>query len=517
MKHIYLFILFIILSFSSKAQMQNLYEMSTGELKYSKILFDDNSLWGYFYLYELDKLKDSTKMEYIVLDKNLNKLYNGNFYEKKFPNKGIISYGNVYTNCLYLGDKLVLDILLKSADASTIYNSNRIISLVDNTVSDEFLLQGDQFNQLPEKVLGYKSRVDSIGNSPYVDPISGPGKSGFLVRSFNNYSSENEKLIKFYNDNREFCWEYVFDSIPRKKKYSMNKNHVTLNYLFMDSVNMYFREIHFSGYEYIEYNIIALDVKTGLKKHEVKLIGENFPDCRGLKIKRLNDTIAVYGHYAESRESQRYAGYFRMLIDKNCTVIDQDFKKWQDMSTAEYTITPKAKIKQVRHKFKTASFSMFNDGSMIVTNQEYNTRSVFSIIVSLFSFHILTFDLPYDKDLFFFKFDKEFNPNGITRVNMKKHIINSNSFENYLYTQNHGNNSSSVVCFLNKAKINGKSETELVINTLKNCEVKTERIPLTSSRKYTIIPNPAKDGYIMLNEYNKKDKYNEIRLEKLNN
>lgn len=85
MKHIYLFILFIILSFSSKAQMQNLYEMSTGELKYSKILFDDNSLWGYFYLYELDKLKDSTKMEYIVLDKNLNKLYNGNFYEKKIP------------------------------------------------------------------------------------------------------------------------------------------------------------------------------------------------------------------------------------------------------------------------------------------------------------------------------------------------------------------------------------------------------------------------------------------------
>ncbi len=34
--------------------------------------------------------------------------------------------------------------------------------------------------------------------------------------------------------------------------------------------------------------------------------------------------------------------------------------------------------------------------------------------------------------------------------------------------------------------------------------------------KYSIDPFPAKEGYIMLREYNEKDKYNQIRLEKIN-
>ena len=66
-------------------------------------------------------------------------------------------------------------------------------------------------------------------------------------------------------------------------------------------------------------------------------------------------------------------------------------------------------------------------------------------------------------------------------------------------------------------KVKGKKEYELLINSIKNNAVQTEKIPLTSAKKYAIIPRPAKEGYIMLNEYNEKDKYNQIRLERLNN
>jgi hypothetical protein len=518
MKRILFLFLFIAITLFSKAQMQNLFEMSRGELKYSKILFDQNSLWGYFYLYELDKMKDSTKMEYIVLDKNLNKINNGYFYEKKYPNKGIISYYNDYSNCIYLGDKLVLDILLKSMDQNTIYNSNRVISLKDNTVSEEFLLQGNQFTSLPEKELDYKGRLDSLQNQIFVDPIYGEGKSGYLVRSFNSYNQENEKLIKFYSENREFCWQYVFDSIPRKKKYSINTKHVTISYLFMDSVSIYFKEFHAPDSIYGQFKIIALDLKTGLKKAEGCLTSDFIPNYQDIRVKRMNDTIAVYGTYFEDIKTRGTTGYFRILLDKNCKVIENDCNTWANISTAEYTIKPNKKIKQTKRHFSTASMLMFKDGSMSVANQEYHTKSFLASILGLFTFNIINFlDLPYEKDLFFFNFDKDFNPSGITRVDMRKYIMNQTTLENYLFTQYHGNNSSAVVCFLNRTNTKGKIETELVINTIKNSEVKTERIPLTSSRKYSIIPNPAKDGYIMLNEYNKQDKYNEIRLEKLNN
>ncbi len=279
---------------------------------------------------------------------------------------------------------------------------------------------------------------------------------------------------------------------------------------------MYFREIHVADNEYKKYNIIALDVKTGLKKAEASIIDNHIPNYNELRVKKLNVTISVFVSYFENKISD-LTGMFRFLLDENCNVIDKDYKTWQDISTAECTIKPNGKLKQSKKYFNTASFLMFNDGSMTVVNQEYNTRSFLAIIIGLFSFNILTFDLPYEIDVYFFNFDEEFNPNGITRIDMKKYFINQSYLNNYLFSQFHGNNSSAVVCFLNNTKIQGKTEKELVINTVKNNEVKTERIPLTSSRKYTILPNPAKDGYIMLNEYNKKDKYNEIRLEKLNN
>jgi hypothetical protein len=56
----------------------------------------------------------------------------------------------------------------------------------------------------------------------------------------------------------------------------------------------------------------------------------------------------------------------------------------------------------------------------------------------------------------------------------------------------------------------------LGINTIIDGQLTQEKIPISSKKKYFIAPVPAKEGYIMLQEYNEKDKYNQIRLEKLN-
>jgi len=56
----------------------------------------------------------------------------------------------------------------------------------------------------------------------------------------------------------------------------------------------------------------------------------------------------------------------------------------------------------------------------------------------------------------------------------------------------------------------------LGINTIIDGNLTEEKIQLSAKKKYTILPFPAKEGYIMLREYNEKDKYNQLRLEKLN-
>ena len=55
----------------------------------------------------------------------------------------------------------------------------------------------------------------------------------------------------------------------------------------------------------------------------------------------------------------------------------------------------------------------------------------------------------------------------------------------------------------------------LFINTLIDGKFNQEQIPI-SSKENIIYPYVAKEGYILMQEYNEKEKYNKIRLEKLN-
>lgn len=519
-----LLLLISVITMHVHAQMQDLYQMSNGELRYSKILFDEYSIWGYFYLYEVDNLKDSTKMEYIILDKNLNKMYNGNFYEKKFHNKIysttslISSIKTNYANCLYMGDKLVLDIVYQTNEGLPVYNSNREIAYKENRVSDEFILQNNVFSALPEKLLDKKERTDSLKNKIMVDPIYGQGKSGYLIRSFNTMF--NERYIKFYDANRNYCWKFEFDSTFNRKKLSALSNYKTVQYLFMDSTQLYLLE-HTKNYEVVlTSSLIALDIKTGKLSNRYAINPDSLSNRHSIRVKALGDSIAVYGEYngygLNKDTKKKTYGHYRILLDKQLNQLQKKYVSWPEHSTANLIFKQKGYLKKPNRNILNQTQMMFEDGSMVSVNQEFKTQSTFAFFLRLCSFLIINADKPYYQNLCFVKYDKDFKPIGVDRVEMSKNYDWELS-SNFHFSQYHDGGKSGVACFFNKTKMNGKSETELVINSIKGGEVKTERIPLTSKKKFSILPQPAKDGYIMLNEYNIKDKHNEVRLERLNN
>ena len=526
MRRIHFILLFVVFSLASNAQIQNLYEMSQGKLQYSRILFDNNSLWGYFYLYELDVMKDSTKMEYIVLDKNLNRLYNGTFNAIKYKDQVFSSYLTKYENCILMGKNLVLDISVHKGGAtsgySLVHNSNRIINLQEDTVSEEYIYRyyDKKFILVPSTALSYSNRNDSLGNKILVDPIHGGGKSGFLIRRVGGliYMTRNQSDIRFYSADREFKWQYNFDSIPAKRSnYMKIKKHTSIEYLFMDSLRLYFLETTYNNSDKdLAYQFIALDINTGQKSAEYCIQTDTTQYFHSLNFRLLGDTIAIYGrhyHNPKLNKGSYYNGCYRILLDKNCRVIDKDYNTWADVSTPEITISNKLKINKTRKITALNTMLMFDDGSMSVVNRAYKSQFFLASLISAFSLGIINVDAAYYKDLYFININRNFEPAGIVTAPMNKSKLS----DNYLFAQYHDNNMAAVVCYKNLIKKGIDYETELVINTIKNNEGMTERIPLTSANKYVILPNPAKDGYIMLNEFNEKDKYNQIRLERLNN
>ena len=92
------------------------------------------------------------------------------------------------------------------------------------------------------------------------------------------------------------------------------------------------------------------------------------------------------------------------------------------------------------------------------------------------------------------------------------------SYSDYLFNQYLNGKKDIVFYYRDYQKDENKDKNwNLFINTIIKGKFNQEKIQISSKQdKYMIFPYPAKDGYILFFEYNKKDKYNQIRLEKLN-
>ena len=520
MKRIYFALFLFAFSFTINAQVQNLYAMSKGSLVYSKIIYDDNnSLWGYFYLYNIDNLGDSTKMEYVVLDKNLNKITNGTYNVVKYKGNFFNEYITKYENCHLVGDKLILDMTVQiynQNNIANIHNSHLSISLTDNAVSDEYILVKDSFVVVPPKPLKLTNRLDSLGNSILVDPIQGGGRSGFIVRKMGPYSRANIIDIRYFNEKRELIWKYKLDTIPITKIDIYLKTYNSVNYLFMDSTKIFFSEKAVINGKFHSTKVIALDVNTGQRVKELEIENNKSEKYHSVRYKLLGDTIAMFGSYYYNpslNKGRRIRGFFRILIDKDLNEIEKKYVTFKDISTPEIRISEKSRINDSKNIYLSwQSNLMLNNGAVTLLGHEYNGRPIALSLLSFFSWGILNFDKAYSKDLFYINLDKNFELSSSQRVEMNKDY----SENSLLFMQYHDNGMAAIVCHSNKKGKEHNNEYELVINTIKNNTLHTERIPITSKKNYVIIPRPAKDGYIMLNEYNTNEKYNQIRLEKLN-
>lgn len=512
MKHLYtnfkktlIPMLFLLFCANATAQMQNLATIAEGDLEFSTLLYDTNGdILGYIYFFNQGEISNyNYQYEYVYLDKNLNKVANGKFIEQRAS-----SVSTTFSNCTAMGsDQILLTKLYKGA---AIMNKtvvpvyvNRTISLKESTVSEPFnYVDGEikDFDIDPKKLRSVykKNKAYSL-----IQGFNIKDKSHYIVFEFGKekeYEFENG-FMRIYKLDRSLLWEYKYNETGTKKDWS------DISILRTTDESIILMESKYSKEQTISKKIVVLDLETGKKRFEYAVEDQKSKFNHTSKVEYYNGNYYIVGNYSAYDKNTQFnweknLGVYQVVLDDKGKELRRKYNPWSKIK-GKTGIDHVGKFKD-GYQLITKNLFIFKDGRFSLLAEKYKKDKI--VVV----YHVLA----KAQDFLLFNFDAEGNfvENHVIEKDKSRYILN-----NYLFSQYINNRNGVVFFFKNNKKDDetGEKSWMLGINTLVDGKFNQESIPM-SSDEFSIAPIPAKEGYILLREYNKDEKYNQIRLEKLN-
>ena len=499
-------IICLLSSVFSFGQVQDLAKLADGKLVYNTTLFDSaHDLYGYFYVYKLDaKDKKTINYEFVVLDKNLNKINNGKF--EGFKSTAFLE--STFNDCTLMGDNLIIDKLYVSYSQGVTYillNTFQIISLKDNSVSKEKQFKNNEFVDVDlTKLKSMKLYMDK--SRFYINAYSNKYNSGFFVTDENS-----AKETTFFDSNLEKKWTYAYNNTDTLKNYYSDFKFRLLKDNVIYATERYNDKISKKK----TFNILAINYTTGEKIYEYELDNNKDSIYHTFEFKVINNKLIVSGFYNTNIGSldfrDYYKGIYKIVLDENGQEVEKVYHTWKYLNP-KVAVNKKGMLKNGFYLKHQKTF-VFDDGTISMLNEVYRPASNPAWFVPLVNW--FTYIPSVTKDFIILNFDKNFNLNSVDTISKQK---SRNNNTDYLFSQTLNSNKGVVFFHLNNRKDpkTKKKELMLGINSIVAGKLTQELIPLYKKKQYVITPLPAKEGYIMLRESNEKDKYNQIRLEKLN-
>ena len=502
-----LLLVFLFISTFAYCQIQDLETLASGKIVYSRPLYDSaENIYGYLYLYERDANEQTKTMEYVFLDKNLNKVSN-----KEFTNKLYKNVSSTYYDCTLMGDYLILNkyYYYVSGLVSTskpLLTTFQTISLKDNTVSDEYKYENGEFTEFVADFDNMKKTYKGLETRSYVNGFNNGLFKGFFINEDNQKKGYLEKDVKFFNEKREPVWKFEYNPDGTEKHYhSFRFLHVTKNTIYVTVPETNKNE--WGEDNVTKFSIVALDMQTGKKKYEYILEDLKSEYSHTLVARELDNKLYLTGNYSPYSKSDfsldKNLGFYKIVLSEDGKEIEKKYTTWNDFKS-QIDVDNKGRIDR-NYRLKPIRHFFFKDGSI-------------SILTEKFKLDNWSSGAPKTTDFVLFNMKPDFTPGDINTI--KKEV--SYYSGNFLFSQYIKENTGAVFFFYDVVKdpnatlFSNTPNLFLGINTIINGKLTEEKIPLTAKKKYSISPHPAKEGYILLREYNEKDKYNQIRLEKLN-
>ena len=473
------------------AQISNLSELVRGELQlFSPIKEANEDLYGYFTLSKLEEVSENEeRFEYVILDKNLNKVANGEFIDPSYKKHVFTKYFRPEK----IGDKLILS-KQYYAIYNRLYTLHRTIDLSTNTVSKSFYADEGQFKEgfrVTERNL-----VKDLKNHPVFElPIA--IHNGFMLyeipRTVNKKYKRPLKSIKAYNIDKTKKWEHTYNNSD-------------------DEVNSI---VNFIGEECIittlenaktkDRSILSIDASTGKQNYIYEFEDQDSEYSHVYNIKQLEAKTIIVGKYSAyskfGYDYKKALGLFKIELDEEGNEISKKYFKWAD--AGGFLQMDKLGRLEERYRLHAKSYFIFKNEKISILTEKLKE-----------GYSLLTGPNVKTEDFVLLDFDEDFKLINVETLEKDK----SKWFtSDYLFSQ-YVNDGNGVVFFyrdLKKDEETRKKNWVLGIVSLVKGKMTHEKIPM-SSKEHFIYPYVAKEGYILLREFNKDDDYHQIRLERLN-
>jgi len=504
------------LAFETQAQIEDLYDLAQGEIVLTSYLYDENKdFWGYFFLSdEGESNKDNHTYKYTVLDKNLNRITSDDFEQSLSrvmkPNYKVIRK---------LGDSIFIHATTDYySSSSNIWlpkiNTLRVIDLQSKNKSVEYLIKGASVtkNTMTAKELYYDNRrnmdIKEITTIPYKGRFahlhfSGSGSMGgsgiehvnLLDKDFNTIWTLRTKKINEYKP----C---LVDD------YVVEGNQIILS-LSTISGSMW-------GYSKLGFRIVGVDLLTGETTFNRVIEKPDDKYMHSFTVDVTKDRINLLGSYGDYDPGERYelpaqSGFFKFAYDLHGEELLKEYMPWTKASK-HIAVDEKGRMDK-KYYISALQTASFTDGSSVIIAEK--TIPVKISIGKSILFGGAAYAKKKTTDLLCFLYDDQFDLSNVEIIEKSK---TKGSYSDFLFGQYIKDKTGMHFFFQDLREAESRKEKDrwiLGINTIVDGKFSSDEIPLTAE-DYVINPLLAKEGYILIREFNKKEKYNKLRLERLN-
>jgi len=495
-KRLLLLLLFVVTIMNS--QVSNIANLTSGDLQaFYPIEEVDGSVFGYFTIYKLEKVsKTEERFEYVLLDKNLNKVSNGQFIEPKY--KG---YYTKFISPEKIGNSILITtkaypVVQLENWTKFIFTSNKVLNLDTNKMSTSFYSQNGEIKEGNRAIKGIRGVVKKEDSYNYPLAFS----DGFFM--FQQVKAKSKKLknvtsLQAYNTDKTLKWSY---------DYNIKKEELSYGFEVLDEDNILF-QIYNKKTKTSTFS--SLDPKTGKEIFKYEFYNKKSEFSHYYYSYGFKDRFVIVGKYSRNRgngyNSDKSLGYFRIEIDKKGNEISKKYLKWEDLASV-IKIKDNGKLEDDNYRLSSKQIFVFEDGSVAMVNEK--RKENYNLIYG--ATNVKT------TDFIVLNFDKDFNIKSSKTIEKQK---SKWTYSDFLFSRevDKGNGGAFFYADYKKNKEGGKSKKNwaLGIVTIKGGDVYDEQIPM-SSKDHFLYPYVAKEGYILLREFNKDEDYDQIRLERLN-
>ncbi len=530
-------LLFMLLCFGAvMGQVQKLGALSSGKFLDSAVIMeeDESDVFGYCLLYESDrKSKEVFDLEYVILDKNLNKLTSVNLTQAVFKTwmaktRAEITFVKKIDNQLVISvnDRLVK---VSEIEMKPFFNHRFInVNLNDFSYSREYNYEDftkkesvhaagdkmgfDDFWNL-QKLIKTKTEYFLAFASPDYNPKAA-AISNFLTFDFKRHQSV--KKFALLDKDLKVVWERDINSDKK----------TATKYEYLDSdqdVLLLKKETLIKKAALEAKSIEAYNIKTGQFLGEIEIKDDKY-DINLNSISLNNNNIHVFTNTYDPKKGNNL-GYGHLVFDKqSLKETKRTFHLWKNLAAAipgvneigvitkgewllaqDFVITPKGNLLMVLESYGTQS------GVNMLTN----TRTTYAMLKDLY---LIEFN-PDSSIAFTKKIEKRNSveiPSGRNGLQLREFGV----FD-YIFCQKIDKTGDFVMYYTlndqegNRKKVARKPLWTLGIISNIGGEYGFETLPLYGD-DVKIYPGLAKNGYIRLLEVNQKTNQAEMRLEKIN-